>query len=77
MDKTFTKTRYRLQSVKTGKIFEDEGWMLDALGENEPSLLRAIYEKKQLEVKNDSWGFYKFSDWLPVLRMLNGSSAPV
>lgn len=77
MDKTFTKTGYRLQSVKTGKIFEDEGWMLDAPGENEPSLLRAIYEKKQLEVKDDSWGFYKFSDWLPVLRMLNGSSAPV
>ena len=42
-----------------------------------PSLVRAIYEKKRLEVKGDDYGFYKFCDWLPVRRMLNNSAAPV
>ncbi|WP_372947259.1 cysteate synthase [Mariniphaga sp.] len=77
MNNTFTKTSYKLQSVKTGKVFEDNGWTLDAPEEKEPSLIRAIYEKPQLEVKNNSWGLYKFADWLPVGRTLKGSSAPV
>jgi cysteate synthase len=77
MNSTFTKTNYQLQSVKTGKIFEDTGWTLDAPGETEPTLIRAIYEKKQLEVKDNSFGIYQFADWLPVGRMLQGSSAPV
>ncbi|MFW6289331.1 MAG: cysteate synthase [Mariniphaga sp.] len=77
MKNDFIKTNYQLQSVKTGKTFEDKGWVLDAPGESEPTLVRAIYEKKQLEVKHDSWGLYRFSDWLPVSRKLKGSSAPV
>ena len=77
MKKDFVPTTYKLQSVKTGKEFEDKGWMLDAPGEDAPSLIRAIYEKKQIDVKDDSWGLYKFADWLPVGRMLKGSSAPV
>ncbi|MDD4108187.1 MAG: cysteate synthase [Prolixibacteraceae bacterium] len=77
MTKNFTKTKYKLQSVKTGKIFKDNGWTLDAPGETEPSLIRAVYEKKQLDVKENSWGLYKFADWMPVNRILKGSSAPV
>ncbi|HSO87727.1 MAG TPA: cysteate synthase [Draconibacterium sp.] len=77
MNSTFTKTKYRLQSVKTGKIFEDAGWTLDAPGETEPTLVRAVYEKKQIEIKDESWGLYRFADWLPVCRILKGSSAPV
>ncbi len=77
MNTEFTRIRYQLQSVRTGKIFEDSGWTLDAPGESEPTLVRTIYEKKQIDVKDDSWGLYKFADWLPVSRILNGSSAPV
>lgn len=71
------KTSYKLQSVATGNIFEDSGWQLDPVGEENPSLVRAIYKKKQLEVKSEEFGLYKFADWLPVSRMLEGSSAPV
>ena len=71
------KTNYRLQSVSSGKIFNDEGWTLDAPDETTPGLVRAIYEKKQLEVKGDEYGIFKFADWLPVQKMLRGSSAPV
>ena len=77
MSADFTKTNYKLQSVKTGKIFDDKGWMLDAPDENEPTLIRAVYEKNQLNPGDDSLGIYKFSSWLPVGRMLRGSSAPV
>lgn len=77
MTKVFTKTNYKLQSVKTGKIFDDEGWTLDAPGENFPTLIRAIYEKKQIDLKDSSYGLYRFADWLPISRMLKGSSAPV
>src|SRR5690554_4647134 len=77
MSKEFTKTNYQLQSVRTGKIFNNNSWTLDAPGETEPTLIRAIYEKKQLELKDDSWGIYRFADWLPISRKLKGSSSPV
>ena len=77
MNDQFTSTKYSLMSVKTGKCFDDKGWTLDAPDETEPTLIRAIYEKKQLEVRDNSFGIYKFADWLPVGRMLKGSSAPI
>lgn len=73
----FEGTRYFLQSFKTGKTFSDKGWTLDAPDEQDPTLIRAIYENRQLEVNNDLPGLYKFSPWLPVCRVLEGSSAPV
>ncbi len=75
MDK-FTPTHYTLRCVATGHEFEDHGWDLADNECCEPSLVRAIYEKKQLEVKEEL-GFYRFCDWLPVKRMLKGSAAPV
>jgi len=77
MTKHFKPTKYTLQSVKTGKTFKDEGWTLEAPEEKEPTLIRAIYDKKQLNVKDNSWGIYKFADWLPIQKTLKGSSAPV
>ncbi len=74
---TITPTKYTLKSVKTGKIFTDEGWTLDAPGESDPTLIRAIYEKKQIEVKDNSYGLFRFADWLPISKMLKGSYAPM
>jgi len=70
-------TAYHLQSLVTGKDFEDTGWMLEAPGEEKPSLLQSVYEKRQLQVREDDFGLYKFADWLPVRRLLNGSSSPI
>ena len=77
MSADFTPTNYKLQSIKSGKVFNDEGWMLEAPGETDPTLIRAIYEKSQINIKPDSWGLYKFADWLPIGRTLKGSSAPL
>ncbi len=73
----FKPTAYTLECVATGREFQDEGWTMDDRQCKCPSLVRARYEKKKLEVKPDHYGFYKFCDWLPVKRMLDGSSAPV
>lgn len=73
----FEGTRYFLQSVKTGRTFPEMGWTLEAPDETEPTLIRAIYEHRQLEVLSHLPGLYKFSQWLPVSRILEGSSAPV
>ena len=75
--KDFTPTPYTLECVATGREFEDTGWMLADPQCKTPSLVRAKYARRQLEVKPDEYGFYKFCDWLPVRRMLKGSSAPV
>ncbi len=71
------KTNYRLESQDSKEQFEDSGWILDAPNESTPSLIRAIYEKKQLNVKEAEYGIYRFADWLPIHRILKGSSAPI
>lgn len=73
----FKPTKYTLKCVATNREFDDSGWILDDPEYKSPSLVRAEYEKKQIEVKSDDYGFYKFCDWLPVKRLLKGSSAPV
>ena len=73
----FHKTEYTLQSLVSGKTFKDEGWMLDEPGNKQPGLIRTIYKNKQLTVKDDSYGIYKFADWLPIDRILEGSAAPL
>lgn len=73
----FEATSYTLMCVATNREFEDTGWILEDRDSLEPSLVRAIYQNKQLNVKADEYGFYKFCDWLPVKRLLKGSAAPV
>ncbi|MEG1673245.1 MAG: cysteate synthase [Alistipes sp.] len=75
--KDFTPTSYTLECVATGREFDDEGWMMEDHSCKSPSLVRAKYAQKQLEVRDDEYGLYKYCDWLPVRRMLPGSSAPV
>jgi cysteate synthase len=73
----FTKTRYHLQSICCGERFEDQCWELNCPNNDKPSLIRAIYEQKQLMVDETQPGLYKFASWLPVSRTLKGSGAPV
>lgn len=70
-------TEYKLQNIATGDIFDDTGWLLSDPNYSKPSLIRAVYNNKQLNLKDDSHGFYKFSDWLPISRQLANSSFPV
>ena len=73
----FTKTKYHLQSLCCGIIFEDKNWELNCPNNEEPGLIRAIYHEKKLHIHEENPGIYKFSDWLPIHRILKGSGAPV
>jgi len=75
--KEFKPTKYVLETVATGRRFEDTGWTLADPQCKEPSLVRAIYEQKQIEFGPESWGIYQFADWMPVRRMLKGSAPTV
>ena len=73
----FIPTKYKVQCVADGRIGEDSGWMLDFPNSEKPSLIRAIYEKKQLEVNDENEGLYRFADWLPIKTLLKNVSCPV
>lgn len=70
-------TEYTLKTIATERKFTDSGWMLNDSQCAQPSLIRAEYAKKQIEFKGNEYGLYKFADWLPVQRALDGSCAPV
>lgn len=72
-----SKSNYKLLSVSSGTIFEDTGWLLDPPGETVSTLIRSIYEKKQLNTGESEKGIYRFNDWLPVDKELTGSASPV
>lgn len=74
---TFIPTKYQVQCVADGRVCEDSGWMLDFPNSEKPSLIRAIYEKRQLEVKEENEGLYCFADWMPLKKLLKGASCPV
>ena len=77
MTTSFTPTKYVLETVATGRRFADAGWTLADPECKEPSLVRAIYEKKQIEFGPAERGIYQFADWMPVRRMLKGSAPTV
>ena len=74
----FTPTKYQLQTVATGRIFGDQGWTLNDEQCDKPSMVRPIYEKKRLEVKEGAClGLYRYADWLPIKTILKDPSEPV
>lgn len=70
-------TDYVLESRCCGTRFADERWELDCPNRDGAALIFANYAKKQLEIKENLPGLYKYSDWLPICRVLEGSGAPV
>lgn len=73
----FQPTKYQVKNIADGRVCDDAGWMLDFPESEKPSLIRAIYEKKQLEVKEENGGLYRFADWLPIKTLLKNASCPV
>jgi cysteate synthase len=71
------KTDYKLLCLGSGAEIEDTHLQLDSGKSEKPAFLRAIYKKKQLEPGPESDGLFKFASWLPVNRLIEGSSAPV
>lgn len=73
----FKKTEYQLMNVGTGRVFEDSGWTLNDPQTPKPSLVRAVYESKQFNPREDLNGLFRYAEWLPVQRTLKRSHRPV
>lgn len=73
----FFPTKYHLQSLCCESTYQDQKWELQCPHPHHPSLIRAIYQEKRLHVNNELPGLYRFSDWLPICQILEGSGAPV
>ncbi len=74
---SFTATKYQLINVADNHLIEDEGWTIADKDSKVASLVRAVYDNKKFEIRNDLDGFYKFANWLPIKRTLENSHAPI
>jgi len=74
---SFIPTQYQLKSLCCGAEFPDQNWELQCPHLHQPSLIRAEYKQKCLELHPEWPGLYRFADWLPIERILEGSGAPV
>ncbi len=73
----FKPTQYHLESLCCGTRFSDKNWELQCPNPHPPSLIRAVYINKQIKLHTEYSGLYRFADWLPCERMLDGSGMPV
>lgn len=77
MSFSLTPTLYLLKSVASGRIYQDDGWMLDPDSESQPSLLRTLYSSTRIHLRDKKNGLYQYADWMPIRRILNGSAPPI
>ncbi|MDR1756243.1 MAG: cysteate synthase [Culturomica sp.] len=70
-------TKYTLRSRCCDHSYEDGEWTLECPRKDGTALIYTEYAQKQLRVRDDLPGLYKFADWLPISRTLEGSAAPV
>ena len=77
MMNTVERTDYVLESRCCGTQFPDGNWELECPKGDGAALIFARYAKKHLEVRDDLPGLYKYADWLPICRILEGSGAPI
>ena len=73
----FKPTKYTLVCCADGHRIEDAGWTLEDPDCACPSLVRAEYENRQFNPREDLDGLYRYADWLPIKRTLKGSFPPV
>ena len=74
---SFKPTEFKLVNVGSGRKFEDAGWTLADPEDSRPGLIRAEYANSRFTPREDLDGFYRYAEWLPVKRTLEGSCAPV
>lgn len=73
----FKPTEYKLMNVKTGRVFDDQGWTLNDPEGGDPSLIRAVYANEKFTPRDDLKGLYRYAEWMPIKRTLKNSAAPV
>ena len=67
----------KLVCLGTGEEIPDDGLVLTNPKSEKPALLRAKYFNRDLKVRNELPGIFKYSDWLPVNRVFRKAGSPV
>ena len=72
------QTHYTLQCTYCGKEYEDSpaGFLLACPEQHPPSLLRARYQNKKFEIREELPGIFRFFNWLPVRTILKAAPGP-
>ena len=62
---------YTLQCLGCNKYYPDseDGFFLQCRENHKPALLRAKYSAKQLTIRDDNPGIFRYSDWLPIRKI--------
>lgn len=68
---------YSLECLDTGTEISDAALPLTNPTARTPALLRTRYHNRAFSPGSPELGIYRFADWLPIRRRLQGSSAPV
>lgn len=68
---------YQLKCLLTGERFDDDGLMLANPKAGSPAFLRTHYSTSSFAPGPHDDGIYRFKEWLPIDRTLEGSSAPI
>lgn len=74
---SFKATKYTLTNVADGHSLLDQGWTIADPCATTASLVRACYKAEGFEPDADAEGLYRYHNWLPVQRTLQGSCAPL
>jgi len=73
----FKPTEYRLRCLACGKEFTEDNHLLACDADHGPAFLRAEYAAKQLTIREEANGMFRFGDWLPLRRPIENSALPV
>ncbi len=74
---TTNQPKYRFRCLTCGTEYAPDPFRLHCDHDHPPSLLRAVYESKQLTVKPELPGIFQFIDWLPVEQYLEDVGKPI
>jgi len=73
----FKPTDYKLKCLACGKEFTEDNHLLSCDANHDPAFLRAEYGERQLTVKEDAPGMFRFGDWLPLRRPIANTGYPI
>jgi len=67
----------KLICLATNREFADNGLLLENPESISPALMRAVYPEGSFHVKDAQPGIFRYSDWLPISRIIMSDGAPV
>lgn len=68
---------HRLRCTACGALYTPDPFRLHCDADHPPALLRSEYQARQLQVQLEQPGLFRYRDWLPVTRAIDGPGKPI